>query len=152
MTMKLEDESNDDSYHKWQTPAKQWSNIKHLIKEMRKEPTVAENILWQELRAHKLDKLKFRRQHCINKFVVDFYCRGIKLIIEVDGEIHDTQREYDLVRQEFLEELGYKVLRFKNEEVINNIKKVLETIRSFKNTFLNLPPAPSASGGGASEF
>jgi len=129
--MNYENKSNYDSYHKWQTTAQQWNKIKHLAREMRKEPTVAENILWQELRAHKLDKLKFRRQHSIYKFIVDFYCREIKLIIEVDGEIHDFQKEDDLIRQQFLEELGYKILRFKNEDVIENIEKVLVRIRSF---------------------
>jgi len=113
---------------------------------MRKEPTVAENLLWQELRSHKLHNLKFRRQHSINKFIVDFYCREIKLIIKVDGEIHTFQRENDLIRQEFLEELGYRVLRFKNEEIINNIEKVLEMIRSFNNTF-RTPPRPSPQAG-----
>ena len=140
-------ENKSDSYHKWQTLSKQWNKIKHLAREMRKEPTVAENILWQELRAHKLDKLKFRRQHSINKFIVDFYCREIKLIIEVDGEIHTFQKENDLIRQEFLGELGYKVLRFKNEEVINSIEKVLEKIRSFKNIFTTSPQPPPQAGG-----
>ena len=55
--MNFETENNDDSYHNWQTPAKQWSKIKHLVKEMRNEPTVAEHLLWQELKGHKFDKL-----------------------------------------------------------------------------------------------
>lgn len=132
--MDFENESNG-AYHKWQTSAKQWSKVKHLAREMRKEPTDAENILWQELRGHKLNRLKFRRQHSIGRFVVDFYCREKKLIIEVDGEIHDYQKEYDSIRQEFLEELGYAVLRFENAEIINNIEKVLEMIKSFINNF-----------------
>jgi very-short-patch-repair endonuclease len=133
--MNFENENNNGTYHIWQTSAKQWNKIKHLAREMRKEPTVAENILWQELRGHKLGKLKFRRQHSIDKFVVDFYCREKKIIIEVDGEIHDFQKEDDLIRQEFLEELGYEVLRFKNEEIINDLDKVFQKIRSFINSF-----------------
>ncbi len=132
--MDIENENNG-AYHKWLTSAKQWSKVKHLVKEMRKEPTVAEDILWQELRGHKLNRLKFRRQHSIDKFVVDFYCREKKLIIEVDGEIHDFQKEHDSIRQEILEGLGYAVLRFKNEEIINDLKKVLEKIKSSINSF-----------------
>ena len=149
--MDFENENNG-AQHKWQTSVKQWSKVKQLAREMRKEPTDAENKLWQELRGHKLNKLKFRRQHSIDKFVVDFYCREKKLIIEVDGEIHDFQKENDSIRQEFLEELGYAVLRFKNEEIINDLKKVLEKIKSSINCFLNegnnhpLNPPPQAEG------
>ncbi len=131
--MDFENENNG-AYHKWQTSAKQWSKVKHLVREMRKDPTNAENILWQELRRHKLNRLKFRRQHSIDRFVVDFYCRDKKLIIEVDGEIHDFQKENDSLRQEFLEELGYAVLRIKNEEIIDDLKKVLEKIKSSINS------------------
>ena len=131
--MDFEDENNG-TFHKWQTSAKQWSKVKLLVREMRKEPTDAENILWQELRGHKLNRLKFRRQHSIDKFVVDLYCREKKLIIEVDGEIHDSQKEKDSLRQKFLEEIGYAVLRIKNEEIINDLKKVLEKIKSSINS------------------
>ena len=131
--MDFEDENNG-TFHKWQTSAKQWSKVKLLVREMRKEPTDAENILWQELRGHKLNRLKFRRQHSIDKFVVDLYCREKKLIIEVDGEIHDSQKENDSLRQKFLEEIGYTVLRIKNEDIINDLKKVLEKIKSSINS------------------
>ena len=131
--MEFENEKNG-AYHKWQTSVKQWSKVKQLAREMRKEPTDTENILWQELRGHKLNRLKFRRQHSIDKFIVDFYCREKKLIIEVDGEIHDFQKENDSIRQEFLEEFGYTVLRFKNEEIINDLKRVLEKIKSSINS------------------
>ena len=110
--MEFENENNG-AYHKWQTSVKQWSKVKQLVREMRKEPTDTENILWQELRGHKINRLKFRRQHSIDKFIIDFYCREKKLIIEVDGEIHDFQKENDSIRQEFLEEFGYTVLRLK---------------------------------------
>lgn len=129
MIMNFDIKNDTGTYHIWQTSANQWSKIKHLAREMRKEPTASENILWQELRKHKLNKLKFRRQHSINKFIVDFYCREKKLIIEIDGEIHDYQKEDDLIRQEFLEKLGYKVLRFKNKEIINDLDNVLQKIK-----------------------
>ena len=86
------------------------------------------------IKGHKINRLKFRRQHSIDKFIVDFYCREKKLIIEVDGEIHDFQKENDSIRQEFLEEFGYTVLRFKNEEIINDLKRVLEKIKSSINS------------------
>lgn len=145
--MDIENKEKMISYHKWQTSSIQWNKMKHLVREMRKEPTVAEKKLWQKLRSFKLDKLKFRRQHSIYKFVVDFYCKEIKLIIEVDGEIHDYQKKYDLIRQEFLEELGYKVLRLKNEEVINNLSKVLKMIRDYKNSYNPTQTLPASGEG-----
>ena len=76
--MNSENENINGTYHIWQSTTKQWSKIKHLAREMRNEPTAAENKLWQELRGYKLDKLKFRRQHSIHIFIVDFYCREKK--------------------------------------------------------------------------
>jgi len=98
-------------------------------KEMRKEPTAAESLLWQKLREKKLEA-KFRRQHPIDKFIPDFVCLDKRLIIEVDGGIHDSQIEQDDKRTARLNELGYFLLRFKNEEVIDETSKVLSKIRS----------------------
>ncbi len=72
--------------------------------------------------------LKFRRQHTIDRFIVDFICNQAQLIIEVDGEIHDYTQEEDAIRQEFLESQGLRVIRFRNEEVLGNIDGVLEEI------------------------
>jgi very-short-patch-repair endonuclease len=101
-------------------------------KELRKSMTVAEEILWKHLRNNKLNGLKFRRQHPLDIFIADFYCHNKRLIIELDGGIHDTpeQKEYDEGRTFELEEKGFKILRFKNEEVINNIENVLFRIKS----------------------
>jgi very-short-patch-repair endonuclease len=109
-------------------------NIRELNerrKELRKNQTKAEEILWFELRDNKLGA-KFKRQHSIGGYIVDFYCQKYKLIIELDGEIHDTieSKEYDLVKNKYFIELGYKVLRFKNSEVENDTEKVLGIIRS----------------------
>ncbi len=101
--------------------------LKPFAKEMRKEFTEAENLLWQELRNNKLG-FKFRRQHLIDKFIVDFFCIETQLIIEVDGEIQEKTKEYDSLREEFLTSLGCKVIRFSNEEILNNIKEVKEKI------------------------
>ena len=95
---------------------------------MRCEPTAAENALWQRLRRKQLLGYKFRRQHTIDRFIVDFYSRDAQLIIEVDGPIHEYTKEEDTVRQEFLESLGLRVIRFNNEDVILNIEAVLDEI------------------------
>ncbi|MDB9732179.1 class I tRNA ligase family protein [Polaribacter sp.] len=108
-------------------------------KEMRANPTPAEAILWKQLKGKKT-KLKFRQQHLINNFIVDFVCLTRKLIIEVDGEIHDYQLEKDAERTlELEQESGFKVIRFKNEEVIGNIDKVLfEIDKELTNQFYKI--------------
>lgn len=100
-------------------------------RELRKNQTKAEEILWFELRNNKLG-VKFKRQHSIGGYIADFYCQKYKLIIELDGEIHDAKeaKESDSVRDRFFKELGYKILRFKNSEVENGVEKVLEKIKN----------------------
>ena len=98
---------------------------------LRRESTASEELLWQALRSKQLDGRKFRRQHPIGKFVVDFICISEHLIIEVDGSIHEHQREADAERQHILEELGYTVLRSTATDVETNLSQVLATIRNF---------------------
>src|SRR5215208_1054830 len=88
-------------------------------KELRREMTPAEKILWNELRANRL-AVHFRRQQIIAGFIVDFYCHKVALVIEVDGDIHDLQKEGDAKRDQALSELGLKIVRFRNEEILNN--------------------------------
>lgn len=99
-------------------------------RELRKESTAAEKLLWNHLRNRKLNGLKFRRQHPIDKFVVDFYCHEKKLVIELDGGVHDIKenKEYDEARTSMLAGLGIYVIRVRNEEVIDNEKIVLKRI------------------------
>jgi len=99
-------------------------------KELRKAMTSAEEILWKHLRNKKLNGLKFRRQHPIFIFIADFYCHQKKLIIELDGEIHDDpeQIEHDENRTADLEGKGFTILRFRNEELISDLETVLERI------------------------
>jgi leucyl-tRNA synthetase len=94
-------------------------------REMRHPQTPAEAALWRALRNRQL-RFKFRRQHPIDRFIIDFYCAEAKLLIEVDGASHlePEQIEYDKLRTEYLEELGYKVIRFKNDDVKFNIDGV----------------------------
>ncbi len=102
-------------------------------REMRANPTPAEAILWKQLKGKKLKKTKFRQQHLIADFIVDFVCLTHKLIIEVDGKIHDYQLDKDNVRTKELENSGFKVIRFKNEEVIGDIGQVISKIESELN-------------------
>ena len=93
--------------------------IHRLAKELRGKETKAEKILWSYLSNRQLN-VKFRRQHPISQFIVDFYCHEVKLVIEEDGEIHATQkqREYDQWRDEHLKNLGLHILRYKNVEIL----------------------------------
>ncbi|MBO1883774.1 leucine--tRNA ligase [Capnocytophaga sp. Marseille-Q4570] len=123
------------------------NNAYRLIEEakrMRKEPTEAEAALWELLRDKKLGD-KFRRQHLIDDFIVDFVCLSKNLVIEVDGGYHNelTQKEYDEQRTLFLNEKGFRVIRFTNEEVLGNTEAVLKEIKKE----LILPLAPSFGGG-----
>ncbi len=95
---------------------------------MRKHPTPAEAILWRALRGRRLAGLKFRRQHPIGQFIVDFYCADCKLVVEADGSIHDQQIGYDQARTKQLEAFGCKVLRVSNTLVINDLETVLMNI------------------------
>lgn len=102
-----------------------FENAKYLRKNM----TRSELILWKKLRNRDLFNFKFRRQHPIDIFIVDFYCHELKLVIEVDGEIHNVDnKDYDLGRESELNRYGITVLRFTNAQVIYNLNSVLSTI------------------------
>jgi very-short-patch-repair endonuclease len=97
-------------------------------KELRREMTPAEKLLWQEVRANKLG-VRFRRQQVIQGFIVDFYCHQAGLVIEVDGDVHDLQKEEDERREKVLSEMGLRIVRFKNDEVGGNLSAVVGRIR-----------------------
>ena len=99
-------------------------------KELRQDMTPAEKILWNELRANKLG-VHFRRQQVIAGFIVDFYCHRAALVIEVDGDVHDLQKQEDARREKVLLEMGLKVVRFKNDEVVRELPEVVEKIKEF---------------------
>ncbi|KKP97634.1 MAG: hypothetical protein US25_C0005G0007 [Candidatus Moranbacteria bacterium GW2011_GWE1_36_7] len=103
-----------------------------IRKKLRKDATPQEIILWSRLRRGKLG-YKFRRQHSIGKYIVDFYCSEKKLIIELDGWQHreEVNDGYDIERTKFLESLGYRVLRFWNNDVNKNIEGVVLKIEEF---------------------
>lgn len=97
-------------------------------RELRLTLTPAERLLWNELRDRQLGGLKFRRQHPVGPYVLDFYCATAKLGVEVDGEIHAALTEYDADRTAHMERYGYRVLRFTNEEVLAHPERVLSRI------------------------
>ena len=97
--------------------------------ELRRRATPAEDILWEALRDRRLAGLTFRRQHGVGSFVLDFFCAACKLVVEVDGIVHDQQVEQDRYRTEHLAQYCYRVIRFRNEEVFSDLDAVLERIR-----------------------
>ena len=103
--------------------------LKDFAKENRRFMTEAESALWKYLKGNALGH-KFLRQHIIGDYIVDFFCRDRQLVIEVDGGYHSerTQHEDDAVRQKWLEEMGYKVIRFSNEAILVDIKTTIDTI------------------------
>ena len=95
---------------------------------LRKRSTEAEKILWSHLKGLREHGCVFRRQHSIGWYVADFYCQRLKLVIEVDGGVHENQQEYDKERDEFMKSQGLKVLRFKNEEIEKDIHQAMQKI------------------------
>lgn len=101
-----------------------------FAKTMRSNATDAEHLMWQLLRAKRFINLKFRRQHVIKPYIVDFYCHELGLVIELDGSQHGTDdgKEYDVERTNFLEALGLTVVRYWNQEVLGQTDVVLEDL------------------------
>jgi very-short-patch-repair endonuclease len=113
-------------------------------RKLRGRQTPAEEILWECLRGRKLHDAKFRRQHNIDRFIVDFYCHEARLVIEVDGSVHAGREDVDAERQRMLENFGLKVLRFSNEQIFEDLRFVLERIAAEA-----LTPNPSPGGEGS---
>ena len=105
-------------------------------KQLRNNLTPAEAFLWSQLKNRKLDNKRFTKQHGIGHYIVDFYCASEKLIVELDGEVHnDLQaQEYDCKRTTYLEQKGYKVIRFENKMVFDLLPSVLKEIRDHFNS------------------
>lgn len=126
------------SYSRITTEAKQnfgaSLNIKFKAKELRKNMTKPEKILWKCLRKRKINGIKFRKQHPFGIYILDFYCFEANLVIEIDGPVHLKQLEYDLERTKDLESSGLFVLRFKNKDIEEKIDWVLEEIKSYLET------------------
>jgi len=115
---------------------------------MRVNPTLAERRLWSMLRDRRMPVAKFRRQHVIAPYIVDFASKAAKLIIEVDGDTHSDEDRYDPRRTAYLESLSYRVIRFGNSDVLGNIEGVLDMI----SQALRISPSPHPSPRGGREL
>ena len=109
------------------------SLLKDRRRDLRAHQTEAEKILWEHLRGRKLEKYKFWRQYSIGPYILDFYCPQLRLAIEIDGRQHGQEEAviYDKEREQCLANLDIKTIRYKNSEVLNNIKIVIEKIKPF---------------------
>ncbi len=108
-------------------------------KQLRENSTQPEKILWSALRGRNIGGLKFRRQHPIEPFIVDFYCAEARLVIELDGESHNGREEYDQQRTKHLHEIGLTVFRISNDDVLSNLEGVAEAILKAAYTKLGKP-------------
>lgn len=134
----------------WATGSENYNILKDHSLNMRKKPTEAENVLWQTLRNNRLGT-KFRRQHIIMDYIVDFVSLEHSLIIEVDGGYHNTpeQQQADAIREEALTDKGFRIIRFTNDEVLFDIDHTIERIRA--NLTAPLLPPHRGDGGGQGE-
>jgi very-short-patch-repair endonuclease len=111
-------------------------------KQMRREMTEPEAQVWLKLRAKRFSAVKFRKQKVVGRYIVDFSSNDPKLVIEIDGDTHAGREAYDVIRTQFLEEQGYRVIRFSNRDVMANLEGVLETLAAvvIEMTSPLLPP------------
>ena len=116
-------------------------------KSLRRRTTPAERRLWSALRGHRLAGLHFRRQQIIDGFIVDFYCHAARLVVEVDGPVHERQVEYDADRDAILAARELQILRFRNEEIMHNLDDVLERIRMACQARVDPLPDPPPTRG-----
>lgn len=103
--------------------------LQERARELRKHMTPAEKILWEKLRHNRLDGFQFRRQQIINPYILDFYCHAKAPVVEVDGDIHDLQKDYDAERSSHLTACGFRMLRVRNDDVMQNLIVVVQKIR-----------------------
>ena len=110
---------------------------------LRKNMTFAEKELWKFIRGNQIKGMRFRRQHPVGSYILDFYCNEVKLAIEVDGPCHQTvdQQAYDRLRELEIEKMGIKIIRFTNEDVFQRMDNVLYTIGTYSKT-----PSPERGG------
>jgi very-short-patch-repair endonuclease len=117
--------------------------------QLRRNTTQPEQILWSILSRRQLGGLKFRRQHPIEPYIIDFYCPRVNLAIELDGESHEGRQAYDADRERFLRNLGLRIIRVTNDDVLNNLDGVAELIlREATRQPLEPSPNPSLKGRG----
>lgn len=136
---------------RWVIPETLRRKMVEIARQFRKEPTRSEAILWKALRGKKLDGFKFRRQQNIGPFVVDFYNSTHRLVIEIDGPVHESQKDLDRQRQELLEALGLCFVRLTAKQVENDLQAALDAIRSALTPY-PLTPSPTEGGRGKAPY
>ncbi|MBC3807183.1 endonuclease domain-containing protein [Undibacterium seohonense] len=125
-------------------PQKNPDDLKAYAREMRKKMPTAEQLLWYVLRNRRVAGAKFRRQHPVGRYILDFYCVEKKLAVELDGGQHSEQQNYDQQRDAYLKKQGIEVLRFWNNQMLLETEAVLEVIYSI---LTKSPPRPLAGEG-----
>lgn len=105
------------------------NNKLELAKKMRRQMTLGERCFWNMVRHEKFEGFHFRRQQVIHGFIADFFCNDLNLVIEIDGGIHEEQKDYDKLRDQIINRYGIRIIRFTNEEVLNNGERVLAKIK-----------------------
>ncbi len=113
--------------------------VQEAARALRQTETLAEDVLWEALRGRRLNGLRFRRQHAVGRFVLDFFCSRHKLAIEVDGGVHDGRAEQDAWRTDYLATYGYRVLRVTNDEVLTDLAGTLDRILTATESSLAEP-------------
>lgn len=103
-------------------------SLRKVARTLRQRSTLAEQKLWQQLRNKQINGIKFRRQHTLRGYIVDFYCYQYNLVIEIDGPIHNDHVLHDQGRDRHLKNYGYNILRFSNEQVLNHTREVVKII------------------------
>jgi very-short-patch-repair endonuclease len=103
--------------------------VQEAAKALRKDMTEAERILWAALRGDQLGGMRFRRQHPVGPFILDFYCASLRLGIELDGAVHDRRQGLDQARTEALATQSIRIIRFRNEQVVSDLDSVIREIR-----------------------
>jgi very-short-patch-repair endonuclease len=127
-------------------------NLKSKARELRKNMTEPEKTLWSHIRKRKQHGLYFRRQHPYGIYILDFYCFEANLVIEIDGMIHLSRRDYDIERTKYLESTGLRVIHFKNKDIENRIEWVLDKINSYFNDLHPSQPFPKREGVNQNHF
>jgi very-short-patch-repair endonuclease len=131
----VSDDQIKESHHIW---------LREAARDQRWRATLPEQRLWGVLRSRQIEGLRFRRQHPIGPYIVDFLCAEARVVVEIDGSIHAEQREYDAQRDDYMQYLGYRVVRITADTVDRDLPRALGVIRAAGPT----PPRPRGSGGG----
>jgi len=112
-------------------------DVMDLAKSLRNAMTCHEKLLWEKLKGKQICGVRFRRQHAISFYIVDFYCHEAMLVVEVDGTVHSFKVDHDDGRSAEMEKFGIKIIRFTNSEVENNIDRVINRIEAIVNERIN---------------